>query len=74
MAVEKLCNDMEEISMDDHLFAHLLDETLSFEQELRETLRYPSTFPSALSVLTQAQFLTKWLTAEENCKHFSEHF
>lgn len=68
--MEKLCNDIEEISQDDHLFAHLLDETLSFEQELRETLRYPSTYPSALSVLTQAQYITKWLLAEENCNYF----
>lgn len=68
MAIEKLCNDIEEINNDDHLFAHLLDETLSFEQELRENLRYPATFPSAISVLTQAQYLTKWLTTEENCK------
>lgn len=65
--MEKLCNDIDEISQDDHLFAHLLDETLSFEQELRETLRYPATFPTALSVLTQAQYITKWLIAEENC-------
>lgn len=68
LAVEKLCADIEEIAADDHLFAHLLDETLSFEQELRETFRYPVALPSALTVLTQAQYLTKWLLAEENCE------
>lgn len=68
LAVEKLCADMAEIAGDDHLFAHLLDETLSFEQELRETFRYPVAFPSALTVLTQAQYLMKWLLAEENCE------
>lgn len=67
LSVEKLCHDIEDIAVDDHLFAHLLDETLSFEQELRETFRYPITFPSALTVLTQAQYLMKWLAAEENC-------
>lgn len=68
LVVEKLCLDIGDICADDHLFAHLLDETLSFEQELRETCRYPDTFPSALSVLTQAQYLMKWLTTEENCE------
>lgn len=59
---------MIEISQDEHLFAHLLDETLSFEQELREMLRYPASLPSALTVLTQAQYLVKWLLAEQNCE------
>lgn len=62
-------NDMEQLTQDDHLFAHVLDETLSFEQELRETLDYPSaTVESALSVLSQPQYLTKWLAAEMNCE------
>lgn len=67
LVVEKLCHDIDEIATDDHLFAHMLDESLSFEQELRETFRYPIAFPSALTVLTQAQYLMKWLLAEENC-------
>lgn len=66
--IEKLCIDIEEISKDEHLFAHLLDETLSFEQELRAILGYPAAFPSTLMVLTQDQYLTKWLSVEENCK------
>lgn len=38
--MEKLSEDIAEIYPDEHLFAHLLDEVLSFELELKETLRY----------------------------------
>lgn len=70
LSIEKLCNDIEEISEDDHLFAHLIDETLSFEQELKDTLGYPSTYMSAISVITQPKYMLKWLSAEEKCKYF----
>lgn len=33
--------------------------------------RYPSTFPSAISILTQGQYLIKWLKIEEDCKEGS---
>lgn len=78
LALEKLSIDCEEISKDEHLFAHLLDETLSFEQELRQTLGYPASFPNTFRILTQAQYLQKWLAAEKNCnfnlKIFLVHF
>lgn len=67
LTIEKLCNDIEQISEDDHLFAHLIDETLSFEQELKDTLGYPTTYMSAICVVTQPQYMLKWLTAEEKC-------
>lgn len=70
MTIEKLCEDIEEINRDEHLFAHLLDETLAFEQELHEHLYYPNYFPSAISVLVQPQFLVKWLSIEEKCTLF----
>lgn len=38
LCMEKLNEDIEEIFMDDSLFAHLLDEVLSFELELKEFL------------------------------------
>lgn len=65
LTIEKLINDIEEISFDEHLFAHLIDEILSFEQDLRTFLFYPSTIPSAVSVLTQATYFTKWIKLEE---------
>ncbi|XP_059615224.1 RINT1-like protein [Phlebotomus argentipes] len=64
LAMEKLCEEIELIAQDEHLFAHLLDEVLSFEQDLKDSLNYPNTFPSAISVLTQAQYLVKWLNIE----------
>lgn len=70
LGVEKLCMDIDEIADDDHLFSHLIDETLSFEQELRELLGYPNGFCSAISVLTQAKYLQQWLTIEDQCKYF----
>lgn len=36
IAVEKLCVDIEDICKDDTLFAHLIDEVLFFEQELKD--------------------------------------
>lgn len=69
LAVEKLCNDIDELVENDALFSHLIDETLAFEQEIRDTLGYPSSYCSAITVLTQAKYLTKWLAIEEQCKY-----
>ncbi len=65
LTMEKLVNDIEEISFDDQLFAHLIDEILSFEQDLKTMLAYPNNLPSAINVLTQAMYFNKWLAIEE---------
>lgn len=65
LTMEKLVNDIEEISFDDQLFAHLIDEILSFEQDLKTMLAYPNNLPSAINVLTQATYFNKWLSIEE---------
>ncbi|XP_067647796.1 RINT1-like protein isoform X2 [Eurosta solidaginis] len=65
LIVEKLAVDIEEISHDGQLFAHLLDEILAFESELRENFGYPSSFPSVISVVTQPAYLLKWISLEE---------
>lgn len=65
LTIEKLVNDIEEISFDDQLFAHLIDEILSFEQDLKTMLAYPNNLPSAVSVITQPTYLSKWLLIEE---------
>lgn len=69
LGIEKLCLDIEDISRDEGLFSHLLDEVLSFEQELKVLVKlsYLSSFPTVICVLTQAQYLVKWLTIEEKC-------
>jgi RAD50-interacting protein 1 len=65
LTIEKLLQDIEEICFDEQLFAHLIDEILSFEQDLKSTLSYPSTLPSAVTVLTQPVLFAKWLSIEE---------
>lgn len=69
LPIEKLANDIEEISKNSNLFAHLIDEVLAFESELRETFGYPNSFPSVMSVLTQPQYLLKWISIEEKCQY-----
>ncbi|EDV95920.1 RINT1-like protein [Drosophila grimshawi] len=74
LTIEKLAADIEQIAQDDHLFAHLLDETLAFEADLRETFGYPASFPSAISVLTQPMYLLKWIALEEKfCAEKMDH-
>lgn len=68
LTIEKLCLDIDEITKDEHLFSHLIDETLAFEQELRDVLGYPNSYYSAITVLTQAKYLTQWIAIEERCK------
>lgn len=65
LTIEKLINDIEEISLDEQLFAHLIDEILSFEQDLKTMLLYPNNIPSAVNVLTQPIFFVRWLALEE---------
>ncbi|XP_037952607.1 RINT1-like protein [Teleopsis dalmanni] len=65
LTIEKLAADIEEISADENLFAHLIDETLAFESEMRLAFGYPASFPSSISVLTQPVYLLKWITLEE---------
>ncbi|KNC26286.1 RINT1-like protein [Lucilia cuprina] len=65
LTIEKLALDIEEISRDENLFAHLLDETLAFEAELRENFGYPASFASAICVVTQPVYLLKWISLEE---------
>lgn len=65
LCIEKLLQDIEELSLDEQLFAHLIDEILSFEQDIKSALSYPSSLPSAVSVLTQPFFFKKWLSIEE---------
>uniref|UniRef100_A0A1A9W381 RINT1-like protein n=1 Tax=Glossina brevipalpis TaxID=37001 RepID=A0A1A9W381_9MUSC len=65
LTIEKLATDIEEISRDENLFAHLLDETLAFEAEIKENFGYPTSFPSAICVITQPVYLLKWISLEQ---------
>lgn len=55
---------------DDALFSHTVDETLGFDRELRDICGYPESLPSAVTVLTQAQVLVKWIHMERKCKYW----
>ncbi|CAL7948671.1 unnamed protein product [Xylocopa violacea] len=65
LAVEKLHSELSIVQYDDALFAHLVDEALGFERELRETLLYPPTQPATIVVLTQAHIFVKWINVEK---------
>ncbi|XP_029170005.1 RAD50-interacting protein 1 isoform X2 [Nylanderia fulva] len=65
LAVEKLHSELPIAQYDDNLFAHLVDEALGFERELREALLYPQTQPATVFVLTQAHIFIKWINMEK---------
>ncbi|XP_075231080.1 RAD50 interactor 1 [Lycorma delicatula] len=64
LALEKLDNELPSMQYDDSLFSHAVDESLGFDKELKETFGYPSSLPSTITVLTQAQIFTKWINME----------
>jgi len=67
IVTEKLHTDLMQLQYDDTLFTHTLDETLGFYRELNANYGYPSSCPSVLSVLTQAQIFVKWMNMEKKC-------
>lgn len=68
LAVEKLVKEAPVMLEDDVILAHTIGEVLSFESELRTSCNYPSSQPSALLVLTQPQFFSRWIALERACK------
>lgn len=68
LVVEKLHAELPHLQCDDTLFSHTVDETLGFDRELRESFGYPSSQPSVISVLTQAQIFLKWISMEKKCE------
>ncbi|XP_053665015.1 RINT1-like protein [Anopheles marshallii] len=65
LAIEKLIADIEQIVQDEALFAHLIDEVLPFEQDLKTSLGYPNSYPSVVSVLVQPLYFLKWMAIEK---------
>eukprot|EP00731_Ephydatia_muelleri_P029349 Em0020g993a len=61
----KLLHDMSTILYEDAIMAHLIDELLLFEKELRSVVQYPSPHPSCLHVLYDDLALHKWVTLEK---------
>lgn len=67
LAVHKLHSELQVVQYDDSLFAHMVDEALGFEKELRDVYLYPPSQPATVSVLTQAQIFMKWINMEKKC-------
>ena len=67
LAMEKMNSDVPELMYDDHNYSHLIDETLTFDRELRMAHGYPASQPGCLHVLMQPQAFNKWLTIERKC-------
>lgn len=68
LAVEKLVKDTPVMLEDDVILAHTIGEVLSFESELRNSTNYPPSQPSALLILTQPQFFSRWIALERVCE------
>lgn len=65
MVMEKMLTDLPELMNDDHQFCHLVDEALLFDREVRNSYRYPATYPGSLHVLSQDKYFKKWLQIEK---------
>ncbi|XP_041364407.1 RAD50-interacting protein 1-like [Gigantopelta aegis] len=65
LAMEKLSHDLPELCDDEHVFSHLVDETLLFDRELRLTYSFPTHIPGCLHVLSSGDAFTKWLSIEK---------
>ena len=69
MVMEKLLLDIPELLYDEHLFSHMIDETLAFDKELRTAYGYPASQLGVLHVLTRDEPFQKWILIERKCKY-----
>ncbi|CAD5115923.1 DgyrCDS4853 [Dimorphilus gyrociliatus] len=63
-AMEKLAGDVDELMYDEYNFAHMIDEVLSFDKELRRNFAYPFSQPSMVTVIATQSVNSKWLLLE----------
>ncbi|KAL7639162.1 UNVERIFIED_CONTAM: hypothetical protein RMT77_010696 [Armadillidium vulgare] len=64
LVVAKLHSDLPEVKDDEDLFCRTIQETLNFERELRLGYGYPSSQPTVLNVITQANVFHHWISVE----------
>lgn len=69
----KLCQDklsslIDEVNGSESLFAHLIDEALIFEEEMKKYVPGLPYSDRCVRVLFQDEYLEKWLELEKNCK------
>ena len=65
---EKLASLVDEVNESDSLFAHLIDEALIFEEEVKKFIPGLAYSDRCVQVLFQDDHLEKWLELEKNCK------
>lgn len=70
VVMEKMAADLPQVQYDDQLFAHLVDEALLFDRELRTSFGYPNSQPGCLHVLTNENTFNKWIIIERKCELF----
>lgn len=68
MAMEKLIACIPEIMYDEHLYSHLIHETLSFHTDMCHLHDYPLGEASCLHVLTAEEPFKKWILIEKKCE------
>lgn len=68
MAMEKLISCIPETMYDEHLYSHLIHETLSFHSDMLRLHHYPADEASCLHVLTAEEHFKKWIIIEKKCK------
>ncbi|KAB7496371.1 RAD50-interacting protein 1 [Armadillidium nasatum] len=64
LVVAKLHSDIPQVKDDEDLFCRTIQETLNFERELRLGYGYPSSQPTVLNVITQANVFHYWISVE----------
>ncbi len=64
--IEKIKCSLQQISSRESLFSHLVDEVLSFDEEIRSSYNYP--FSGCSSTLITKPYLEQWLHIEKKCE------
>lgn len=63
--MEKVKNSLGQITSNENMLSHLIDEIILFDNELHSIFDYPIRFPSCTSVLTTQPYLDRWICLEE---------
>ncbi len=66
--IEKIKSSLPQISANEALFTHLIDEVLLFDNEMKSLYNYPSNLPGCVSTLVVKPYLDQWLQLEIKSK------
>ena len=68
--MEKMYKDIPELLYEEQQLAHFVDETLAFDQEIKNNYALPDNQLGCLHVLCLDQAFTHWLEIEKKCKQY----